>query len=188
MIRFQTKQEATAGAISIIAIIILAASLVWMLTPVPTRSDVNSGRGGQARRLQAETKGLEKQTQDVLAKVAPLLWDGKAEEIGPKALASVTKLAKARKLRVLAFRPQKPIEMEGLVQIPFSISTDGTYPNTMQLVKDLETSGAKLAVSLVQVAASDGATDQVTASINVVAYVKAVPPAPARGSSRAQKS
>jgi hypothetical protein len=188
MMRFQTKQEATAAGISIVAIIILAASLVWMLTPVPSRNDVNSGRLGQVRRYQAETAGLIKQAAEAQAKIDPLLWSGTSEEIGPKALASVTKLAKARKIRILAFRPQKPIDMGGLTQIPFSLSIDGTYPNTMQLVKDLETTDAKLAVSLVQVAASDGATDQVTASINVVAYVKTAPPAKTSGGSRAQKS
>lgn len=192
--RFQTKQEATATTITVVAAIILGGSLVWLLTPIPSRTRINAGRKVQALRLEKEAKNLRDSLAETQAKIDPLLWKGTQEEIGPSALASVTKLAKAHGVRILAFRPQKTIEMGGLNQVPFSISTDGTYPNTMQFVKDLETNHTKLAVSLVQVAASDAATDQVTASITVVAYIQPKPPsAPAKstkpkGGTSAQRS
>lgn len=186
MISFRTREDATATTISVLAIIILAASLVLMLTPVPTREQMNAGKTKSALTIQQAIETGDKSVAASEAAISPLIWSESSEEIGPRAMAAITRLAQTRKLRILAFRPQKPIEMEGLTQIPFSLSVDGSYPNTMQFVKDLETSKTKLAVSLVQIAASDAASDQVTGTINVIAYLKAAQPTATRSAPRQQ--
>ena len=58
-----------------------------------------------------------------------------------------------------------------MTQLPFLIGVDGSYPNVVAFVKDIETKGTKLALSQVQLSSSDGTTDKVSASIGVVAYV-----------------
>ena len=99
------------------------------------------------------TSDMVKKTAATEAELDSVLWDKKAEEIGPEAYSVVSKLAMARHIKIVAFRPQKAIDAQGLTQLPFAISVDGSYINTMQLVKDLETKSSKLAVNASSVSA-----------------------------------
>ncbi len=172
------------------AVLLLFATAFWIMQPLPEEKKVANQRLRTERDIGKQIDAAESNNATLQADIDPMLWDGTAEQVGPRALSTVTKLAQTRHLKIIAFRPQKPVDAEGLVQIPFSISVEGAYPDTMRLVKDLETSNSKLAVSLVQVQASDAATDHVTGTVNVVAYMKPAP-APAattKGGSGAQKS
>jgi hypothetical protein len=177
MISFRTKDDTVASAITLLAILILTGALgVLLFVKDPTEAGVTRGRPRMVGALQREVADLKKETAAIDAQIEPLLWDASAAQIAPQALASINKLAATNKIKILAFRPQKSVDTTGLTLMPFSLTVDGSYPNVLQLVKDLENSNLKLAVSLAQVGASDGATDHVTGTISVVAYMKTVIP------------
>jgi Tfp pilus assembly protein PilO len=173
MISFRTRDDSVAAAIAILAILILTGALgVLLFVPNPTEAGITRGRPRMIANLQREVADLKKESAAITMQIEPLLWDASVAQIAPQALASINRLAASHKVQILAFRPQKPIETTGLTLMPFSLTVDGSYPNVMQVVKDLDKSNLKLAVGLVQVGASDGATDHVTGTINIVAYMK----------------
>jgi len=104
------------------------------------------------------------------------LWSMPVDKIGPTALSAVNELARVHQVTITAFRPQKQNEQSGLLLLPYLIVMQGTYPGVTGFLHDLQATSTKLAVNLVQVAAADQSTDQVNASIGVIAYT--TPPEP----------
>lgn len=104
------------------------------------------------------------------AKVAEYIWTTSPDLIGPTALSAVTNLAKKHQLKLTAFRPQRTNTDAQLLRLPYTISLEGSYPNVVSFLSDLETPTNKLAVNLFQVASAEGANDQVAATIGVAAF------------------
>ena len=98
------------------------------------------------------------------------LWNLGAEALGPMAMARVSNMAKAHNLNMVSFRPQRGATAEDLVRSGFTIALEGSFPQVIQFARKLETPATKLAVVSLQVTSTDGASDQVTATIGVVAY------------------
>lgn len=173
MISFRTRNESIASSVSIIAIIVLLGTALWYWLPLPSLQSYQVK--SNERQLATARKSIDAAQDDrkkAEAEVAPSLWSGTPEEVAPQALSQVTGLAKERALKLVAFRPQKPVDIKGLTQITFGITLDGPFPNTVQFVKDLEQANLKLAVSTVQIASADQASDRVTGTVSVVAYIK----------------
>ena len=107
---------------------------------------------------------------------AQLLWtnaDGTpaaADKIAAQSLDALTAMSAKRGVTLLGFRPQKANLVGGIVQQPYMVTFDGSYPGVVGVLSDLEGSLHKLAVSVVQVSSADPATDRVNANIGVVAY------------------
>ncbi len=187
MISFRTRDDMIASVITILALFMLAGTLAWMVfVKPPDEAGIANGKHKNEMQLTKQIAQAKANNEALQKAIDPALWTGTPEQVGPNALAQVTKLAKLRSLKLVAFRPQKPVDAEGLTQVPFTASVDGSFPNTMKFVKDLETSNSKLAVSLVQVNSADAATDHVTGTVNVVAYLRAG--IASAGGTNAQKS
>jgi len=122
------------------------------------------------------TKAAEDRVMEANLQLAAQTWPGDAQQIAPVALAKVTQLVQARRLRLVAFRPQRTTANGDLTQLPFLVTVEGSYPGVVAFTKDLEAPSTKLAVSLVQIASADAGSDQVTASVGLVAFM---PPAKA---------
>ena len=178
MISFRTKDDQIAAGLLIIGIVLLTASLVWMLLPLPSVAGLANGKTRTKQTIEQQTNAAKQENAALFQQVDPLLWTGSTEDIGPKALASVTTLALNRHLKVSAFRPQKTVDMNGLLQVPFTASISGTFADAALFVRDLQNTKYKLAVSLVQLTAADGTSDAVTGTVNVVAYTREALPAP----------
>lgn len=186
MISFRTKDDQIAAGLFILGLILLAASLIWMLIPVPSVAGIANGKGRSKIQIESDIKAQKQKNAALEAQIEPVLWVGMPEDVAPKALASITALAKARKIDV-SFRPQKTVDIGGLTQIPFSVSVSGSFANAVQLLKDLQNPKHRLAVSLVQLTSADSASDSVTGTINVVAYLQIQQP-PKQGTTSAKKS
>jgi hypothetical protein len=188
VINFRTKTDALASSIAIFAILLLVATAAWLYMPLPSQVAVVESRARQLKSLDNKVSFARKDNAKIDAAIAPFVWVGKPDQVGPEALDTVTKLVKSAKVRLLAFRPQKPDEEPGVTLYSYGITIDGPYTNAMQLVKQLEDPKNKLAVSLVQINSADTASDRVTGTINVVAYVRPDEPLEAQGSKNVQKS
>jgi hypothetical protein len=188
VINFRTKNDTIASLIGIFAVLILIGTTVWMYLPLPNQKGITQNRNKQLAQLNQQIESSQKSSADAQKAIDPFLWTGKSEQVGPAALDTVTKLAKNAKLKLLAFRPQKPDDEPGVTLYTFGVTVDGPYTNAMQLVKDLENPKNKLAVTWVQINSADAATDRVTGTINVVAYMKSGQPQDAQGGNDVHKS
>lgn len=192
MISFKTPMERGASIASICAVIVLAATFAFTLfvpKPAPDRS-AKATRDNE-RKLRLAIKEAEEKVATSNQLLATYLWSEGAAQVGPAALAKVNDIVRKHGVRLVAFRPQRATQIEGLTQLPFILSLDGPFPAVSKVVRELEQPQTRLAVNLLQVSAAEGAADQVTATVGTVAYIRtettprpAASPAPATAPAR----
>lgn len=171
MISFRTKSEAGTSIAILGALGVLVLTGLFMLfVPSPTTEGIAAGKIRSQRELDDRVDKLKEDKKLTTAKIATQVWSEPIAEIGPIALESITAFAQTQKLKLLGFRPQKTVDVNGLTQLPFLISVEGAYPNIMKFVRQLEASDLRMGTSLVQVSATDANSDLVNATVGVVAY------------------
>ena len=173
MISFRTRAETTSSIAIIVALVVLAATgAVMAFGNKPTTAGIASGKIRSQRELEDRIGKLEAERKAAKTTIDSWVWTEKVEDVGPKALESITAYAQRNHLKLIAFRPQKAVEVNELTQLPFVIAIEGAYPNIVRFVKDLETPSLKLGTGMIQVSTSDSNSDLVAATISVVAYRK----------------
>jgi Tfp pilus assembly protein PilO len=171
VISFRTKAEAgTSIAILLALLTLVVTGIVMVFVPEPNAAGLAAGKIRSQRELEDRITNLKKDQTKAKEKIAKQVWALPIQEVGPKALESITAYAQKEKLKLVAFRPQKTAEVNGLTQLPFVISIEGPYPGIMKFLKDLDQPDLKLGTNLVQVSSSDPNTDLVSATVGVVAY------------------
>lgn len=160
--------------LSLAAIAVMALTVVaYWVFPVPALKQVTQIRRNQQTEL---FKDIDKVKDDVsLTRIRnqQRLWVQPADQVAAAAMAKVTQVALAQSLKVLAFRPQRVQEVAGVTILPYQVSLEGYFPKVMAFVRTMETPSGRLPVVNVQIAASDGASDKVTATIGIVAFREA---------------
>lgn len=181
MISFRSKNDQMYAFILIVGLLLLFGTGCWMtFFRLPNEADNKAAQTNRdIKKFDADIDATEKTNAVAQAAIAGTLWTVGPDEVSPQALSIVSGLAAKNHLKVIAFRPQKPVDVQGMTSIPFSLSVDGAYLDALKLVKDIETTDTKLAVSLVQVNSAEASSDHVTGTINFVAYLKAAPIKPA---------
>lgn len=159
----------------------MAAMLgIWIFDmAAPRPGFLLSGEAQASRENQIRQQAHQLETEAIRAEamVANRLWAGDAEQIGPQSLAIATRAAQQSGLKLSAFRPQKPLTEGPLQRFPYLVSLEGTYPRVLAFVRYLETNERRLAVNVVQIASSDGASSAVTATVGIWA-IRQAPEAP----------
>lgn len=152
----------------LLGLLVVAYSVFLPVRP-PTRKELKA-RTKEVYDMDAALKGDREKVTEVRAKNEARLWTQPQDKIGASAMAKVTSLAASHNLKIIAFRPQRGLEDGSLVRYPYTVSLEGAYPNVVEFVSGLETQAGKLVVHQVQLAASDGASDHVTATVGLSAY------------------
>lgn len=155
------------------AVLLFVVSIGFAIMPKPTAAGVEASKRKQSRAILESVASAKASEQSMEGAIKPLIWQEEDQAIGAKALATVSSIAKASGLKLTAFRPQRLSEGKGLAQLPFLVFVEGGYPKVLSFIRKLESPAGKLAINSVQVASSDGASDEVTASIVLVAFRKA---------------
>ncbi|MCW5942975.1 MAG: hypothetical protein KIS66_12130 [Fimbriimonadaceae bacterium] len=172
MKELKLKPEQAWNVVSVIAIVAIVA-LFWMALHPPSANVGNLKEVRKARREDRSTaeKASEKAKQ-IETSLASLTWKGSADEIGPQALGTVTRLAQAAQVTATAFRPQRIQDDGGLPQMAFLVTVEGRYPNVVSLLRNLEKPETKMAVTLLQMASADASNDMVNATIGLTAFIQ----------------
>ncbi len=163
--------ERTWNQVALGAIVVMAGILiVTLLMPVPRVRIINKARSQEEAKLRSDIGRLRDEVAAMRVKNQKRLWSQPADQVAAAAMAKVTEIALSKSLKVLAFRPQRTADDNGITRHPFQVSLDGSFVQVLGFVRALETPNLKLPVVTVQLAAADGATDRVTATIGIVAY------------------
>lgn len=179
MINFKDRELVGPSVVSLVALVVMAGTALGLiLIPKPTNAKVKAESKKKEMKALIASEDARRKLDDANLVISTTAWTGAQDEVGPTALARVTAMAKKRNLNLTAFRPQRVNDDPGLMSLPFLISVDGPYVNVVQFTKDLETSGTRLAVNMVQIASADATNDRVTANIGVTAFVKQSPTKP----------
>jgi Tfp pilus assembly protein PilO len=173
MMRARTQADLIANGLIVTSLLVVVALAIFMkVSPAPTVEGLAKAKQLSRNKVDQEIALAKAQNRQLTASIDAHTWPIPADQVGPQALAKVTALAKSHNVKLVAFRPQKQNDAEGLIQLPFLILVDGQFTSVMQFMKDLDKTDTKLAVSLVQMASADEATDRVTASVGAAAYLK----------------
>jgi len=173
MISFKSRTDTGITVAILAALVILVGTGVYMLAvPKPTTNGKATGRERTMRKVQDDLESVHKNLEETKATVDAKVWSVPVAQIGPKALESITGIAQKAKLKLVAFRPQKPVSVNGLTQLPFIVSVEGSYVGVMSLVRQIEADDSKIAPNLVQFTSTDGNSDVVSATIGIVAYAQ----------------
>ena len=104
-----------------------------------------------------------------------MCWSGNPERVTAEVLAQLTRQASGGGLKMGAFRPQRVQLLDGAQELPYSVQVSGPFPAVRAFAASLDSSGGKLAVRSIQIAASDASSSTVTATITLSAYVTSEP-------------
>jgi hypothetical protein len=179
--------EKTWNVLGLVALICLAAIAgADLIIPKPTNPLSQHQKIQDLEKLRKESNLQNDQLKTAKSEVSRYIWSENMDTITSKSLGAVTGLALANKVQLLGFRPpQKTTEQDGLVHIPYLILLNGSFLNVRNFVEGLENTKYKLAIEMVQFSSSDSSTDQVSATIGVIAYTLPNPPASVSGGSKA---
>ncbi|RYG45547.1 hypothetical protein EON79_12365 [bacterium] len=123
---------------------------------------------------------IARSTGETAATVVRLrTWTGSAGTIASASREKLTAIALRQGVRISSFRPQRENTGGELSQLPFVATVEGPFPNVVRFIRETESPTNKLAVNLVQISSSDDATDRVTATVGMFAYM--APKEPANG-------
>ncbi|MCC7230470.1 MAG: type 4a pilus biogenesis protein PilO [Fimbriimonadaceae bacterium] len=171
MISFRTRAEsgASVAIIAAIVVLVLTAAIMVFVKP-PTVAGMVAGKAKARDEVQKQINELKANKKKLEGTLAALQWDLPIDQISPKALESITEFARKDHLKLIGFRPQKAVEVNGLNQVPMLIAIEGSFPSLTKFLSDLQDPKLKLGTGTIQIANSDPSTDTVSATIGMVAY------------------
>jgi Tfp pilus assembly protein PilO len=173
MINFRDPKDQLPSGLAVVGICLIVATCVSSLfLRSESSAMLRSKSRNELAKISAETDKVKQEAKEVRALVEANRWSLKADEIQPVALESITKIAKAQKINVVSFRPQKVTESSSLRQLAFTLNIEGGFLSVANMINAIEQPGTKMAVNQVQFASKEGESDLVNASISLVTYLE----------------
>ena len=174
---FRDREQAVPNAISLASILILVVLLLWMLLgQKPTVKGLATSQRKHEMKAKIATRNAEERAESANKWLTDYAWKGTEQNVTPVALASVNGLLEPTKIKMISFRPQRMAVGGKLSQVPYVLTLEGSFAEVKALIPRLERKENKLAVNLVQIASADSASDKVTATIGLIAYLAPEPP------------
>ncbi len=171
MISFKDPRDQLGSGLFVGGIALLVGALVMLAFVKPP-----SAKGIQGKKL-AKLRQASNAIDTANERIAVIeqvfektKWTEKPDLITGEVLSIVRNATGKASVKLISFRPQRSVETTDLLQLPYVIAVDGSFPNVVKFVQSIEESDAKLAVSSFQLASAEGTSDFVTASIGLVAY------------------
>lgn len=171
MINFNDQRDVLPSSLAVIGILGLTGSLIALIfVPRPSVKGIEGKKIQQQRTLINETDGLKTTVDDLETELEKTKFTEKVDLITPFVLDRVSVKANANKLTMSSFRPQRQVDNKSLMQLPYTVNFDGPFPSVIAFLRNFEMGEDKLAVNSLQLSSSEGAGDQVTATVGLVAY------------------
>jgi Tfp pilus assembly protein PilO len=172
VIGFKNKDDVLPSTLIVLAILLLAGSLAFMLfAPKQTVKGLADKNRRNQLQVQKQIDDAKEASARAEAEAKLRLWTGRPERVTAEVLAYVTGQTNANKLKLGAFRPQRTVALEGIAELPFSVQISGSFPAVRQFLSALDTPKGRLALRSIQLAGADAASSNVTATLSLSAYV-----------------
>lgn len=154
-----------------LATVVAAIAIAHAVLPMPNPEAAKKDGRGRLELAKSERDIAQKELDDLKAGSAAI-WEGQAETVTPQVLQSVTMIAKTQGVNLKSFRPQNPVSDGNLARVSYSVMVDGPFPKVVAFIRALDSESSRLGVNLVQMASVDQESDNVGATIGVIAYVR----------------
>jgi Tfp pilus assembly protein PilO len=172
-ISFKRPEDMVPSVMILLSIVILAATLAFMLlSPVPTVASVQKSHRLARIKLVNQVADLNRAADNAEKEAKTRVWPGDAESVSTAILGNLTTQANRLSLKVAAFRPQRTVLLDGLTELPFSVQVSGPYAKVRKVIASFDTATSKVAVESAQIASSSQSTsNDVTATLTLAAYL-----------------
>lgn len=172
MINFRDPKDQLPSGLAVVGLVLIVATCIsTIFIKSENARFLKSKANTEQTNIAKATKQLEAEAAEVKALVEANRWSQKPDEIQPIALETISKLAKAQKINVVSFRPQKVSESASLRQLAFTLNIDGSFLSVANMINAIEQPGTKMAVNQIQFASKEGESDQVNATLSLVTYL-----------------
>lgn len=195
MINFKNRAEVLPSAIILCSILILLGTLGFMIfVPAPGVAGQALKNENNKRKLENDIDSAKQRTQEAKAAVAARVWSGTQDAVMASVMAKLSQRSAAGHVQISAFRPQKPVVVQNMSELPFTVQISGTYPTVLRFLNGLDTPENKMALRSIQIASADGATSAVNATAGLSVYMAdngaaaGAPPPSAAGSGSAART
>ncbi len=176
MINFKDRDEILPSALIVFSLVVLAGTLIYMLVvPQPSDAGVIAARHRSEMQISTQIRNAKQEAETARKAVAPRLWIGGSEETSTAVLAFVSAQTAGHLVSVNAFRPQRPTQIQNVIELPFSVQMTGPYPGIRAVMGSLDQPSSKVVLRSVQVASSEQTNSTVTATLGLSAYIPADP-------------
>lgn len=173
MIDFRDRSLLAANVVTLASVLVLAGTLAFMLVvPKPTTKGLAKERRDKEFEIKLDTGKARERLAETKAKMSDRIWTGSVERIGPVSLERIDNLAAARRLKMIALRPQRMDDIGDFVRVPLTVTVEGSFPDVMGFVKAVQAPENKLSVAQIQLASADGASDMVTLTLGLNAFAR----------------
>ncbi|MFN3730072.1 MAG: type 4a pilus biogenesis protein PilO [Fimbriimonadaceae bacterium] len=166
------KAARTWNYVTVLSLVATLLMVVWtLLYPAPDPEE-NIGRYRREERQILENVETVRNQALALREVTDVaVWRVGPDLVAPAVLDEITALAKKHDIKLVAFRPQKTVDRDPLIQLPMTITLDGGFGKVSAMINDLDQPRNKVAMNLIQISSADGASDRVTATVGISAFI-----------------
>lgn len=172
MIDFKNPETATPNALTLIALIILVGTLVFMLVnKQPQAAILSTGHALERRQTNEQIVKAKEKGQELRTALAPKFWQGGSVEVTANILSKLTNEANKYGLTLTSFRPESQKNFTSFSELQYTVQVSGPYPQVRSLLTSLDGGNDKVALGSVQIAASPNAANGVQATIGISAYL-----------------
>lgn len=173
MINFRDRSEWGISIVVLASLLAMAGALVWMLlVPKPTTVGMSKEKRDKEFKVRLATTEARERLIDLRTSIDKRVWPGDPDNVAPSALDRISRLARRQDLKLVALRPQRAETIHDMTMLPFIVTVEGPFPKAIAFVRSLEAPEHRMAVSLIQINATDGGSDAVTLTLGLTAYAQ----------------
>lgn len=167
------NNKRTWNIVCVIAVLVMMViAIADLVMPKPTVDKEIVKRNREVQQMEIKLRKDQEELERLILEDSGL-WQGAQEEVTPKILQEVSKLATANRVNLKSFRPQTPVSDGETIRAHFVILADAKFPDMAKFVRALESGSTKIGLNIVQLSSADQESDQVNATIGIVAFLKA---------------
>lgn len=159
--------------VSGVAILALVAIFfVDLFAPKPSLTDTVRKMGSEQMELRLNLESTSDKLDGLQQVVQNRLWRGAPEQVSPVILGEVSRACAAQGVSMARFQPQRSQDAGDLQLLSFTFNAEGRFPQVMQMIRSLESSKIRLAVTQTNLSSSSESDDTVRATIALAVFIE----------------
>ncbi len=158
--------------IAVSGVLALCAVAAMLLVPKPSVERIKREQRASRDKLLSSLTVTRRQARALESQNAARLWSGDGDTVTAAVLGRLIREADGRHVMLAGFRSQRTQDFGAVRELPYVVQAAGPYPAVRALVAALDAPGTRIALRTVQIAATDGSSDTVAATIGVSVFTK----------------
>jgi Tfp pilus assembly protein PilO len=145
---------------------------VDLMIPKPKLLDSVKKLGEQQMELRLNLERESDKLEGLQQMARNRLWHGSPEQVSPVILQEVNRACTASGVSMARFQPQRSQEAGELNLLGFTFNAEGRFPQVMQMIRSLESSKIRIAVTQANLSSSSEDNDTVRAAIALAVFIE----------------